>query len=128
MSHRDAEDVLRLWQGVIPAISICCMKLNSLPFLLSNLAGLLSSLLAIGEVWAYPKYPAEIVREVCDGFFRPEPEGLCVNEDCGQTSAWYLFAAMGFYPVNLCGGELFLEMGTMSSGLESAWFLWRDSR
>ena len=48
---------------------------------------------------------AEIVREVCDKFYRPEPEGLCGNDDCGQMSAWYLFSAMGFYPVNPCGGD-----------------------
>ena len=51
-----------------------------------------------------PDRTAEIVREVCDKFYRPEPDGLCGNDDCGQMSAWYLFAAMGFYPVNPCGG------------------------
>ena len=48
---------------------------------------------------------AEVVREVCDKFYRPEPDGLCGNDDCGQMSAWYLFSAMGFYPFNPCGGE-----------------------
>ena len=48
---------------------------------------------------------AELVREVCDRFYLPEPEGLCGNDDCGQMSAWYLFSAMGFYPFNPCGGE-----------------------
>ncbi len=48
---------------------------------------------------------AEVVREICDRFYRPEPEGLCGNDDCGQMSAWYLFSAMGFYPFNPCGGE-----------------------
>jgi len=48
---------------------------------------------------------AEIVREVCDKFYLPEPEGLCGNDDCGQMSAWYLFSAMGFYPFNPCGGD-----------------------
>ena len=52
-----------------------------------------------------PDRTAEVVREVCDRFYRPEPEGLCGNDDCGQMSAWYLFSAMGFYPVNPCGGE-----------------------
>ena len=32
------------------------------------------------------------------------PDGLCGNEDCGQMSAWYLFSAMGFYPVNPADG------------------------
>ena len=48
---------------------------------------------------------AELVREVCDKFYMPEPEGLCGNDDCGQMSAWYLFSAMGFYPLNPCGGD-----------------------
>ena len=33
------------------------------------------------------------------------PAGLCGNEDCGQMSAWYVFSAMGFYPVNPVSGE-----------------------
>lgn len=47
----------------------------------------------------------ELVREVCDKFYLPTPDGLCGNDDCGQMSAWYVFSAMGFYPVNPCGGE-----------------------
>ena len=38
------------------------------------------------------------------------PEGLPGNEDCGQMSAWYVFSAMGFYPVNPVGGVY--EIGT----------------
>lgn len=51
---------------------------------------------------------AELVREVCDTFYLPEPDGLCGNDDCGQMSAWYLFSAMGFYPFNPCGGDYVL--------------------
>ena len=47
----------------------------------------------------------EIIREVFDRFYLPRPDGLCGNDDCGQMSAWYIFSAMGFYPVNPCGGE-----------------------
>ena len=50
----------------------------------------------------------EIVRELCDRYFRPTPDGLCGNDDCGQISAWYLFACLGFYPVNPVGGDYFL--------------------
>lgn len=42
----------------------------------------------------------ELVREVFDKFYFPRPDGLCGNDDCGQMSAWYLFSAMGFYPVD----------------------------
>jgi putative alpha-1,2-mannosidase len=37
--------------------------------------------------------------------YRNAPDGLCGNEDCGQMSAWYVMSALGFYPVNPCGGE-----------------------
>lgn len=46
-----------------------------------------------------------LIREVFDRFYRPLPDGLCGNDDCGQMSAWYLFSAMGFYPVNPANGE-----------------------
>ncbi|WP_283600467.1 glycoside hydrolase domain-containing protein, partial [Muribaculum intestinale] len=35
---------------------------------------------------------------------------LCGNEDCGQMSAWFVFSAMGFYPVNPVNG--IYELGT----------------
>jgi predicted alpha-1,2-mannosidase len=40
------------------------------------------------------------VGQICRDFYKPTPDGLCGNEDCGQMSAWYVFSAMGFYPVN----------------------------
>jgi len=43
------------------------------------------------------------VREVMDKLYSPLPDGLCGDEDNGQTSAWYVFSAMGFYPV--CPGQ-----------------------
>ena len=46
-----------------------------------------------------------LIREIFDRFYLPEPSGLCGNDDCGQMSAWYIFSAMGFYPVNPVGGE-----------------------
>lgn len=50
----------------------------------------------------------ELIREVFDRFYKPKPDGLCGNDDCGQMSAWYIFSAMGFYPVNPIGGEYIL--------------------
>ena len=38
-------------------------------------------------------------REVMNRLYKPEPDGYCGDEDNGQTSAWYVFSAMGFYPV-----------------------------
>jgi len=39
------------------------------------------------------------VRRIMDLLYSPAPDGLCGDEDNGQTSAWYVFSAMGFYPV-----------------------------
>ena len=48
------------------------------------------------------------VREVLDKFYKPTPDGYCGDEDNGQTSAWYVFSAMGFYPVCPGGQEYVL--------------------
>jgi len=42
----------------------------------------------------------ELNREIQTTMYTDKPDGLCGNEDCGQMSAWYVFSAMGFYPVN----------------------------
>ena len=39
------------------------------------------------------------VREVMNRLYTPNPDGYCGDEDNGQTSAWYVFSALGFYPV-----------------------------
>jgi predicted alpha-1,2-mannosidase len=39
------------------------------------------------------------VRETMNRLYNPNPDGYCGDEDNGQTSAWYVFSAMGFYPV-----------------------------
>ena len=43
------------------------------------------------------------VHQVMDRLYTPTPDGYCGDEDNGQTSAWYVFSAMGFYPV--CPGS-----------------------
>lgn len=47
----------------------------------------------------------ELVNEICKTKYISTVDGLCGNDDCGQMSAWYIFSALGFYPVNPCGGE-----------------------
>lgn len=42
-------------------------------------------------------------REVMDKLYSPNPDGYCGDEDNGQTSAWYVFSSLGFYPV--CPGS-----------------------
>ena len=39
------------------------------------------------------------VRQAMDKLYKPTPDGYCGDEDNGQTSAWYVFSALGFYPV-----------------------------
>jgi predicted alpha-1,2-mannosidase len=38
-------------------------------------------------------------RETMNRLYKPTPDGYCGDEDNGQTSAWYVFSALGFYPV-----------------------------
>ncbi|AQQ08867.1 putative alpha-1,2-mannosidase [Sedimentisphaera cyanobacteriorum] len=54
-----------------------------------------------GQPWKAQKW----VREVMDRLYQPRPDGLCGDEDNGQTSAWYVFSALGFYPVCPGSGE-----------------------
>ena len=46
----------------------------------------------------------EKVKAICTSQYNETPAGLCGNEDCGQMSAWYVFSALGFYPVNPAQG------------------------
>lgn len=48
-----------------------------------------------GEPWKTQYW----VRETMDRLYKPTPDGYCGDEDNGQTSAWYVFSALGFYPV-----------------------------
>jgi predicted alpha-1,2-mannosidase len=52
-----------------------------------------------GEPWKAQKW----VREVMNRMYTPNADGYCGDEDNGQTSAWYVFSALGFYPV--CPGS-----------------------
>ena len=60
----------------------------------------------VRQPWKAQKYAAQVMHDL---YFNA-PAGLCGNEDCGQMSAWYVFSAMGFYPVNPVSGEY--EIGT----------------
>jgi predicted alpha-1,2-mannosidase len=50
------------------------------------------------------------VREVLDKLYKPTPDGYCGDEDNGQTSAWFVFSALGFYPV--CPGTTQYVLGS----------------
>jgi len=45
------------------------------------------------------------VREIARDAYSNTPNGVLGNEDCGQMSAWYIFTAMGFYPLNPASGD-----------------------
>ena len=54
--------------------------------------------------WLYsyvgnPSRTADMVREIAREMYTAGPDGYSGNEDCGQMSAWYIFSAIGFYPV-----------------------------
>ena len=50
--------------------------------------------------WSDEPWQAQFwCREVMDKLYSAAPDGYCGDEDNGQTSAWYVFSAMGFYPV-----------------------------
>ena len=61
--------------------------------------------------WAAQPWKAQYwIRQVMDRLYSAQPDGYCGDEDNGQTSAWYVFSAMGFYPV--CPGSGQYALGT----------------
>lgn len=65
----------------------------------------------IAYMYTYLQKPwktADHVREIMDKLYNNTPDGLPGNEDCGQMSAWYVFSALGLYPVNPASGEYVL--------------------
>ena len=65
----------------------------------------------VAYIYAYLDRPWEterLVRQICNDFYKNRPDGLIGNDDCGQMSAWYIFSAMGFYPMNPASGEFVL--------------------
>nr|WP_294944519.1 GH92 family glycosyl hydrolase [uncultured Mucilaginibacter sp.] len=57
-----------------------------------------------GEPWKTQTH----VRDVMNKLYKATPDGYCGDEDNGQTSAWYVFSAMGFYPVCPASGQYIL--------------------
>lgn len=54
-----------------------------------------------GEAWKTQKYVAHIMNNL----YNNSSSGYAGNDDCGEMSAWYIFSALGFYPVNPASGE-----------------------
>jgi predicted alpha-1,2-mannosidase len=55
-----------------------------------------------------PHKTQQLVRRIMSELYTTAPDGLAGNEDAGQMSAWYLFSALGFYPVDPVSGEYVL--------------------
>ncbi len=53
------------------------------------------------QPWKTQEYIAKVTNEL----YLNRPDGICGNDDCGQMSSWYVFSAMGFYPVNPANGQ-----------------------
>ncbi len=65
----------------------------------------------VAYIYSYLDRPEEtqyLVRQICTDFYKNKPDGLIGNDDCGQMSAWYMFSALGFYPMNPVSGEFVL--------------------
>lgn len=52
-----------------------------------------------------PWKTTDLTHRVLKQLYTDKPAGLCGNEDCGQMSAWYVFASLGFYPVDPLSGR-----------------------
>ena len=52
-----------------------------------------------------PWKTTDLTHRVLKELYTDKPAGLCGNEDCGQMSAWYVFASLGFYPVDPLSGR-----------------------
>lgn len=57
-----------------------------------------------------PEKTQYYINKIRKELYTTTPDGLCGNEDCGQMSAWYVFSALGFYPVNPV--EMKYQLGT----------------
>ena len=65
----------------------------------------------IAWLYAYTDTPEsghERVAQIARTFYSDRPDGIIGNDDCGQMSAWYVFATLGFYPVEPASGRFTL--------------------
>lgn len=65
----------------------------------------------IAWLYAFSNTPEKgkgLIKQICEQFYKDTPDGMIGNDDCGQMSAWYIFATLGFYPVNPANGTFVL--------------------
>jgi len=58
----------------------------------------------------------ERIHQIVNTMYVNKPDGLCGNDDCGQMSAWYVFASLGFYPVCPGSGEYAIGSPSVKEG------------
>lgn len=98
------------------------LKLDSLFTMHSNVEGYLHDVSGLIGQYAHGNEPSHhvaylynyvgkplktqrLLTKIMNSMYNNTPEGITGNEDCGQMSAWYIFTALGFYPVNPASGE-----------------------
>lgn len=66
--------------------------------------------------WTDQPYKTQAqIRRILKMQYKPTPDGLGGNDDCGQMSAWYMFSSLGFYPVSPGGDEYALGSPAVNS-------------
>jgi predicted alpha-1,2-mannosidase len=67
----------------------------------------------IAYLYAFSEKPQkgkDLIQQIYQQFYSASPSGMIGNDDCGQMSAWYIFATLGFYPINPVMGDFVLGM------------------
>ena len=74
----------------------------------------------IAYLYAFSEKPLkgkDLIQQIYQQFYAASPSGMIGNDDCGQMSAWYIFATLGFYPVNPVMGDFVLGMPQVANAL-----------
>jgi predicted alpha-1,2-mannosidase len=72
----------------------------------------------VAYLYAYTSNPEKgytLVKKIAEQFYSNTPNGMIGNDDCGQMSAWYIFASMGLYPVNPANASFVLNKPLVKS-------------
>lgn len=72
----------------------------------------------VAYLYAYTSNPEKgytLVKKIAEQFYCNTPNGMIGNDDCGQMSAWYIFASMGLYPVNPANASFVLNKPLVKS-------------
>lgn len=62
-----------------------------------------------------PHCAQRMIARICKEMYNTSSSGYAGNDDCGEMSSWFVFSAMGFYPVNPVGGDYSLGSPVLDS-------------